>query len=176
MKKGMVFVIATLLLVLGSAQSDALITDWSFTLTPPGGTVGGPPGSTVEWGYSITNLNGTHPLYLTSLSADLFQHGDPLDIFDYPVVSPGATQTGPLYQLTWYSTAPVGFSNSGKFILGADWYDNGSWVDTGGEATADYKAVVTPIPGTLLLLGSGLVGLVGFGRKRRKSSGRLTTP
>jgi len=57
-----------------------------------------------------------------------------------------------------------------------DLIDNFYWI-TPGETVADitgfaYQAVVapTPIPGTVMLFGSGLAGLVGIARFRRKRS------
>lgn len=58
------------------------------------------------------------------------------------------------------------------FLGSAAWFDNGTFsviTDFGAfefnGASVDVNAV--PIPSTLLILGSGLVGLVGIGRKKR---------
>jgi hypothetical protein len=53
----------------------------------------------------------------------------------------------------------IGDQNSYPYPTGLDWGDP----DTFGETT------VTPVPGTMLLLGSGLIGLVAFRKKYRKS-------
>ena len=50
--------------------------------------------------------------------------------------------------------------------MGSDWIpnDDPDYVPQGWEGTLELTAV--PEPGTMLLVGSGLVGLFGIGRKR----------
>lgn len=173
----LILVVAMILLLGG--QSAYAIPDWSFNLLPAGGNVSGPAGSTVGWGYEITNSDTDNWLSVWGLSADLFLNGSPMSLFDFPSLAPGASVTVPydevsglgLYQLTWDITAPNGFANSGTFILSADWYDGdplggGSWNGTAPDQNAAYTATVTsaavPEPATWLLLVSGLAGVVAL--------------
>ncbi|HLG21217.1 MAG TPA: PEP-CTERM sorting domain-containing protein [Candidatus Manganitrophaceae bacterium] len=181
------------LILLLARPSAYAIPDWSFTLIPANGDLSGAPGAAVGWGYEITNLDSNNWLLLTGVSADLFQNGTPdAFIFDYPILAPGATasvpytQPGPvqapsgLYQFTWDAGAPVGFVNSGTFILTAEWYDGdplagGAFLDFAPDKSALYSVTVTsaavPEPATLWPL---ISGMAGFGLWRRKvKSGRF---
>lgn len=160
------------------ASADA----YSFGLIPGNGSVAGPPGSTVGWGYSITNLNpiGGDWLVTTSVSAGLFLNGTPnASVFDFPVVAPATTITVPfspvvtaacpsppcgLYGLTWNAGAPVGFTNTGNFVLGAEFWTGdplagGTFVAAAPSATQPYSATVVPEPLSCLLLVTGLGAL-----------------
>lgn len=167
------------LVLLWTASAHA-ISDWSFTLLPPDGAISGPPGSTIGWGYSITNPDPFDWLVLAGISADPFLHASPNSgVFDFPIVGPstGASvaylpSVAGLYELTWDATAPVGFINSGTFVLTADWYDGdpfagGTFLET-GERRASYSATVAaaavPEPSALLLLAVGMVALGIFRR------------
>lgn len=179
------FLAAFLAVVCPSAHADHL--DWSFSLLP-GEEISGPPGSTIGWGYRITNLETSEYLVPVALDADLFQHATPLNIFDFPIVAPGQTVSVqynvsiPLgfYQLTWDTDAPLGFVNSGIFTLTADWYDanplaGGNPVEFNSIRTAPYRAVVgnaiVPEPSSFLMATSavGLLGIASFRRHRRSS-------
>ena len=119
------------MVVLLAMPSQALGDIIDFSLIPGDGAVAGPPGSTVGWGYSITNNSLTDWFLPTVLNSDSFANGIPAVLFDFPMVAPGAsisvsfdsgTATG-LYELTWDGGAPVGFVNSGNFVLSAQWWD-----------------------------------------------------
>jgi hypothetical protein len=141
---------------------------WSFEI-PGSPDIVGPPGSTIGWGYTITNLDPVNWLVPVAIDADLFQHASPLAIFDFPVVPPDQTVSlayNPavplgLYQLAWDSHAPLGFVNAGTFILTADWYDDdisagGNLVLSGSTRSAPYSATVgagvVPEPATAALI------------------------
>lgn len=73
-----------------------------------------------------------------------------------------ATPAG-LYELTWNSSAPLGFTNAGNFVLNAEWWNGdpsagGSFSSAAPNSIQPYSATVTtatPEPATV-----GLVGLV----------------
>jgi hypothetical protein len=163
----------------GVARADSLT--FTFATIPVSGDISGPAGTTIGWGYTITNNSATDWLVTNSLSADLFMNGIPdATPFNLPIVAPGATVSQAyvfdpvnplgLYQLTWDPAAPVGFVNSGTFIVSAQFFTGdpgaGGVLDVNApDASAPYSATVTggmavPEPGTLLLLATGLAGIV----------------
>lgn len=149
---------------------------FTFNTLPLSGNVSGPPGSTVGWGYTITNESLTDWLVTTNLSVDSFQNGIPNSIFDFPILQPGTTLTLPfnamqglgLYEFTWDPTAPVGFINNGNFILSAEWWSGdplagGMFLAPAADANSAYTAAVAAAgvaePSVLLLMAVGLVAL-----------------
>lgn len=155
---------------------------FTFTTIPSSGTVIGGPGSTVGWGYSITNLSSTNWLEITALNAGAFLLGTPdASIFNFPILEPGATVIvsyvpglSGLFEFTWDLTAPVGFENIGMFLLsGAFWngdpFGGGEFVELATDQSAPYTARVSslgtpvPEPSTLILLVLAL-GCVFLGR------------
>jgi hypothetical protein len=171
--------------VLGTLP-DARANSFTFDLLAPSGSVFGEPGSTVGWGYSIENPSATEWLVLSSVGSDPFLHGVPDgSIFDFPILGPGvllstpyAPGTSGLFELTWDLSAPVGFTNSGTFLVSAEWWDGdplggGSFLGFATDQSAAYSATVTPNstapePGVLLLVLTGLTGVAW--RKRRRHS------
>jgi hypothetical protein len=166
------------------AAPRAFADGYTFALLPAGGNVAGPPGSTVGWGYSITNQSTTDWLVTSALNSDSFLFGTPNLIFDFPDLGPRATTTVPfdlvagtgLFELTWDSSAPVGFMNFGIFTLSAEWYDGdplgtGNYISDASDTKATYSATVSPAavpePSVALLLGTGLATL--FLRIRRRA-------
>src|SRR2546425_1966065 len=142
-----------LLLICSSA---AYADPFTFDTLPGGGNVAGPAGSTVGWGYSITNTSLTNWLVLASISAGTFLNGTPSSLFDFPIVAPGTTVSVAfdplnglgLYQLTWDPAAPAGFVNSGTFVLSAEWWNGdpsagGSFLTSADNQSAPYTATVT---------------------------------
>lgn len=153
---------------------------FTFATIPQDGAIMGPPGATIGWGYTIMNESLTSWLEMTALSADPFLNGTPNATFDFPILSPGTTASAPydplnglfgLYEFTWDFGAPIGFSNTGTFILSGAFYDadplSGGTIlsPMPGDQSASYSASVvasTPIPesATWLLLTCGLLALI----------------
>jgi len=155
-----------LLLGSGSAFADAI----SLTLIPATGDVSGRAGSTVGWGYNITN-DTSNWLVTMSLSPDVFQNGTPDTIFDFPALAPSSSVTANfvadvsgLYQLTWDTTAPAGFVNSGTFVLSSDYYNGdpsvgGMDIGAAPDLRAAYSATVSSLaePPAALLLSTSIL-------------------
>lgn len=160
----------------------------TFTTLPADGNVSGPAGSTVGWGYSITNNSDTDWFLATDLEPDSsFTNGTPTSLFDFPEVAPDSTVTEAfdpvnligLYELTWDPTAPDGSINSGNFILSGQWYDGdpfngGNYIADAIDSSAAYTATVaeessaTPEPSSLFLVLTAL-GVLAVTRGRRKA-------
>ncbi len=172
-----------LALVAFAATGSGFADDITLTLIPGSGNVSGPAGSTVGWGYTITN-NTAEWIQAMNLSSDPFQNGTPNVIFDFPAVAPDSSVTLDfslvaiaecalppcgIYELIWDSTAPGGYVNSGTFTVSSDYFDqnpaNPGAVDLGPapDASAAYSATVSsstvPEPPTTVLLVTCLIGL-----------------
>lgn len=182
-KSTLLFILAAGLLIL-AVRENVFADDISFSLIPATGDISGLAGSTVGWGYTITN-DTSDWLVTMSLSADAFQDGTPDSFFDFPALAPDTSATvdfvagvSGVYQLTWDTTAPFGFVDSGTFILSSDYYNGdplagGVYVATAPDLTAAYSASVSassgvPEPPVALLLTSGFLLL--WGLKKRGSA------
>src|SRR5579864_7263805 len=78
------------------AYHAARAESFSFITEPNPGDVTGTAGSTVGWGYSITNNSTSNYLALTGIDSDLFLAADgtpDASIFDFPVLAPLETVT-----------------------------------------------------------------------------------
>jgi hypothetical protein len=158
-----------------------------FSLIPSNGNVSGPPGSTVGWGYSITNESATNWLLTSGLSAGSFTFGTPNLLFDFPVLAPGGTATEAfdavngtgLYELTWDATAPNEYANFGLFTLGAEWwsgdpFNGGSFIQVAPDSVQAYSASVSTVPEpvpepsalVLMLCALGVVGVILYQSKK----------
>lgn len=180
-----------LLLPLLFCMHSAFAQPWSAALTPPDGNIGGPPGSTIGWGYDIANEDAALWLVLTGVSADPFEHATPVALFDLPVLAPQQSLlrlfdgVDGLYALTWDTTAPVGYVNVGTFLLTAEWWSGdplagGSFFAAADSISLDYSATVTqqqpgelPVPASVALIGAGLCALALL-RVQRRSPSRLS--
>ena len=173
--------VAALVLTLAFAPA-ASADSITFELLPASGAISGDAGSTIGWGYSVTN-DSEYWLELTGIGADSFEHAlADASPFDYAILAPGVTHSVAfdavallgLYQLTWDALAPAGFTNAGLFVLSAAFWDgdpfaSGAFVSEAPTLSAGYSASVNPVPepGTLLLLGSG-AAIAALARRRMR--------
>ena len=116
----------------------------------------------------LTN-NGGSTVY-ESLSV----HVTNLNIYTVPSVSHPTLTAGATY---WVVLSPENSSEMFSWMRNDqniyEWYykSSGAWIASGGTTPAfevNGSLAPVPIPSTLLLVGSGLAGLVGIGRRRFK--------
>jgi hypothetical protein len=176
MKTRLLGVFGAILLTSAGAVSSAWGSTFTFDLLPGGGAISGPAGSTIGWGYSITNESATDWLVTTGLNADSFVDGTPSLLFDFPTIAPGSVVTVPfdaltstgLYMLTCDAAAPVGSLNSGTFILSAQWWDGdpfggGNYLMDALDASQVYSASVSEANGAIPEPSSWLLALSAIG-------------
>lgn len=185
----LVFMVA-FLVATPSARADG--DSLTFTLIPA--DVSGPAGTTVGWGFTITNSpTSTDYLDISEIDSDLFSATDgtpDASIFLFPNLAPGQSVTQVydpvdglgLFQFTWNPDVPVGTTETGEFRLFGAFCDptvdqfcaeDGS-VQSTVLATASYSAVVTspgstvvPEPSTGLFLLTGVIGTLFWGSRRK---------
>jgi hypothetical protein len=156
-------------------------SSYTFSVLPPSGNIVGPSGSTIGWGYSITNEDLALWLLTSNLTSSPFAAGTAdASLFDFPVVAPNSTVSLPydpvahtgLFALTWDTGAPVGFINTGVFTLSAQfWTGNpsagGSFLKNAADETSAYSATASsptgvplPEPSSLALMLAGFLILL----------------
>jgi len=167
---------------------------FTFSTVPSNGDISGAAGSTLGWGYSVTNNSLDKWLMFVNLSADGFTNGTPNgNVFDFPIVAPGTAittnydGTSGLYEFTWDVGAPAGSFNSGNFVLSAEWWSGdpfdeiapGEFLETIPDFSVPYSVTVpascncTPVPEasslqTLVLGITGLGALFLFNLNRKR--------
>ena len=164
------------------AFSSPLPANILFTVSPSDGGVSGPAGSLVGWGYSLTNTDPSNWYMSTDLNSDSFSNGTPTLLFDFPILAPGDTVTEAfdsvnsigLFELQWDPSAPVGFVNSGDFVLSGQWWDGdpfggGNFITDAPDISLPYLASVTgsasvPEPGSFFLFAGGILLMTGCRR------------
>jgi hypothetical protein len=171
--------IAALGLSLLASRAPAFGADvWDFSLIPDTGSVTGPAGSTVGWGYSLDNESATDWLVTADVDSGAFLDGTPILIFDFPILGPGTSVTVPydpsipagLFALAWDETAPEGFTNTGDFTVSVEWWDGdpsngGAYVADGLDISQPYSATVSsavagvPEPGSGAFIAAALLSL-----------------
>ena len=179
-----------ILTILFAATSYA--DSFTFSTVPPSGSISGAAGSTVGWGYSVTNNSLDQWLVFNSVGSDsAFSNGTPnFGVFDSPVVAPNSTittdydGTNGLFEFTWNASAPAGSFNSGNFVLSAEWWSGnpfddvapGEFLESIPDRSVPYSVTVpvscncTPVPesSSLLLLVCGMGGLLLLRIHRKK--------
>jgi PEP-CTERM motif len=167
MKNKLTLAVMTALLAIGLSSATAYADTVTFTLSNPTQYVGGAAGGTVT--YDVTATASASNAGAVFLNGDSFNVGAPLtiddtDFFaDSPLsMAPGEVDTFNLFTVTVPAgTTPGNYSGFFSFLGGAD----GNAGD--GLGPVNFVTTVTPEPGSFLLLGSGLAGLVGVVRRKR---------
>jgi len=192
MKKCYLFCLLALAVVTLLASTPGFADDITLTLSPATGHVAGLAGSTVGWGYTITN-NTSDWLQTEGVIGDPFQNGTATSLFGAPAVAPHSsvtvgslvpTKSCPvppcgLYELTWNSTAPMGFTDKGTFTVFSDFYSarpgtpGAKDLGPAPNASANYSATVNcpvPEPSSLFFVLSGVGALAfRFGRRSQRN-------
>ena len=172
-----------LALGLTTTQASPLYT---FMALPSTGTTPSAEGSKVGWGYTISN-NSDNYLITTSLNADLFEHGVPFVLFDFPAIAPHTIveaayvpDVSGLYQLTWDENTPLGFLNAGFFTLNVEFFNgdplnNGQFLSAPERAFSGYSAIFAesgfnpiPEPKTTMLFLTNILLLLRFTCSQRE--------
>lgn len=187
-----ILVLAVLLALATGVTAQAAIITYNLT---PGGSVSGSPGTTVGWGYSVHNSSATDWVMLTGSSfTGAPGWGTYNDYFLNPanlvLLAPGgnfsqAFDAVLMQGVGGFTIDPLtaaGSNASGFIQLFYDTYDadptlTGNWQTSGStqvaaQVTADSGATATPEPGTMMLLGSGVLafGLSRFRRRKEVSA------
>jgi hypothetical protein len=175
-----------LLLSMLSLGAQALPFTFTFATGPAGGAVSGLPGQTVGWGYQLVNTDTSNWFVPTVLNASSFSIGSPdASYFDFPILAPGASANAAfdallhagLYGVQIFPFALAGQSDSGLFTLSGEWWSGdpltgGTFLQAADGVQAAFSLTVAaealPVPGSLPLLGLGLVLLLARQRRRQK--------
>jgi hypothetical protein len=160
-----------------SVSAPCLLPAATLSLDPADGRVFGPPGTTVSWGFTITNDSG-YVVPISLLYVDPVQIGTQTPIyFDFQVLTPDApdnTLEGTFYFMI-DPFAPAGANSLGGYLsLLYDRYssaDLGEQIGFSEEATADASVWVTPEPAVWKLMGLGAVfiGLMRLAGSKSRS-------
>jgi hypothetical protein len=185
------------MLLIGAAGAGVASADLSLI---PSGAVTGAPGSTVGWGYDITNTTADW-LETTNLTSPSFPFGVPNAVFDYPVIAPNssvmelfslstlnnACTSLPcgIFDITLPLTLPPDTTFSGDFTVSTELFSTDPLTDpnaidmgTGPDQTASFSlteanSVITPEPQYYgILLASTLALIAWRTRRERKAAQR----
>ena len=187
MRRGNLIAVTALLACSVTAATASTII---FQTNPPDGLLSGAAGATVGYGYRIVNLDPTLWLVTTGLSAGTLAYAAGTSLFDFPVVGPGETAFLPydpsastgLYEIAIDAASPLGYVNSGAFVLSADFYTldpslGGVLFAAAEDQIAEYQITAAPdteVPEPRLLwtTGLGLAVLLWGASVGRRGSGK----
>jgi hypothetical protein len=180
MKINCSFWLAMAFIFISSAHTSFGAPTLLFGTIPATGSISGSAGTTIGWGYTLTNQDSALWFSADSLNTSAAFSNGVFDTnnFDSPVVAPGQTvteaflaTTAGLAELTWNAGAPANAQDSGLFQLSVTWYTEDpnlcgfACVYTGtaqGSASTPYSAsVVAPEPASAETVGcTCLIGLM----------------
>jgi len=189
-----ILVLTVLLALATGVTTQAAIITYNLT---PGGSVSGSPGTTVGWGYSVINSSLTDWVMLTGSSfTGAPGWGTYNDYFlnpaNFVLLAPGGNVSQAFDDVLMqgvggFTIDPLtaaGSNASGFIQLFYDAFDGdpfsggnqltfGAWEQAAAQVTASGGgATATPEPGTMILLGSGVLafGLSRFRRRKEVSA------
>ena len=161
----------------------------TFQLTPTG-TLAGAPGSTIGWGFTLTNTSNYLVVTGSSFTPTSLYgtYQDYISTYNFIVVGPSpesttvtqafnaAAHTG-VGAFTINSTAPSSIKITGNIVIdysvfsqdpnGPNFDPDTSTVVADASISAPAAVNVTPEPASLLLLGVGMLGVFRVGRRTR---------
>jgi len=167
----------------------------TLSTLPPSGAVSGTPGSTVGWGYTLTNNSAANFFISESVDSSLVLSANgtaDASVFDLPTLAPLQTVSlgyDPLnllglFQFTWNTNVSVGTKETGNFMVFGQFCSDPAKLSTCGDVvhgSASFSATVTspvagvPEPSTILFLATGIAAL-GLRRRYRPSEQRQLHP
>jgi len=166
MKHTLTLAVMTVLLAVGLTSAVAYADTVTFTLTNPTQSISGQGGGTLT--YEVTATAPASNGAAVFLNGDSFNAGAPLsiddsDFFAGPAsLNPGTSAIFDLFAVSVPAgTLPGDYSGFFTVLGGVD----GNASDTLG--TVNFVAVVTPEPGSFLLLGTGLAGVITTLKRKR---------
>ena len=182
-KRSVLMLMAAAALAVGAYPDDL-----SLTLIPVGGTVAGPPGSTVGWGFTLTDIGSNYVVLADSYFTGTPIYGSYTDYIasQFYVAGPApesATIVSPWNQIAMtgtgefdlYPTDPANVSFTGTISIDYDLFsedpnspsfDPGSYVGS-GTFSDPVQVDITPEPASWILMSLPFALLMLFGWRRQ---------